>query len=266
MHIVVTGASSGIGLALARAFAADGTRMSLVARRVQVIEELRKELRGETQALQADLSAPGDPVGWLRRAEERFGPTDLLINNAGASYMEPIEGITDAQSRSLFQLNTLTPMAAIHHVLPAMLSRRAGTIVNVTSCAAFLPAPYLCHYNGTKAALANFSESLRIELNLKKSGVTVVTVYPGPIATPMGDRNWAQIEATLLTRLAMPTGDTATLSRLVVRAVQRRKARVIYPRFFLFNWWFPFLARWATERFAPPATGKKTPPLPGDLL
>ena len=95
------------------------------------------------------------------------------------------------------------PIAAVQHVLPGMLERGAGTIVNVASNAAFTPAPYFCHYTATKGALGNFSESLRMEL--KGSGVHVLTVYPGPVETPMADRNWEQLESTLSARLA-PVG------------------------------------------------------------
>ncbi|HYV48710.1 MAG TPA: SDR family NAD(P)-dependent oxidoreductase [Myxococcaceae bacterium] len=265
MHILVTGASSGIGLGIARAFDSAGNRITLVARRRALLDELRAQFKCETQAIDADLSRTDDQVGWLKRAEETFGPTEILVNNAGASLLEPIDGIDEARADPLFQINLHTPIRAIHHVLPAMLARRSGIIVNVASGAAFMPAPYLCHYSATKAGLGSFSESLRMELKLKRCGVHVLTVYPGPIQTPMGDRNWAQLEQSKLAHLLMPTGNTETLARLVLRAVQRRRPRVIYPRFFLVGWWFPGLVRWATETFAPPATGAKTPPLPGDL-
>jgi short-subunit dehydrogenase len=261
MHIVVTGASSGIGRELARAFDRPGNRISLVARRENLLAELRGELRAETCAVTADLSDARDPIGWLRRAEEAFGPTDVLINNAGTSYVEPVQGIDEARIRALFQINVHTPIAAIHHVLPAMLSRGRGTIVNVASNAAFSPAPYFCHYTATKGALGNFSESLRMEI--KRTGVHVVSVYPGPIRTPMGERNWGQLKPTLAAKIA-PEGDARALARLVLKAVERRRARVIYPRFYVLGWWLPGVGRWIAERFVPEATGAVTPPLDGD--
>jgi short-subunit dehydrogenase len=197
----------------------------------------------------------------VRRAEERFGPVDILVNNAGTSYIEPTAGVDEERVRRIFQINVHTPIAAVHHVLPGMLARRRGTIVNVASVAAFTHAPYLAHYHATKGALGNFSESLRLEL--RGTGIDVVTVYPGPIKTPMADRNWAQFKSTAATRAA-PIGDAKTLARLVLRAVDKRQPRVIYPRFYLLAWWLPWFSRWVTERFVPETTGAKTPPLAGD--
>src|SRR5688572_14245273 len=249
MHIVVTGASSGIGLALAKAFDAPGNTLSLVARRKGLLEKLQEEIRAPTHAIDADLAVAD--LGWLRRAEEAAGPADVLVNNAGVSYIEPIQGIDDERSRVLFQVNVHTPIAAIRHVLPGMRERGRGTIVNIASNAAFSPAPYVCHYCGAKAALGNYSESLRLEL--RGTGVNVLTVYPGPIDTPMAERNWAQLKTTAATRLA-PRGDTETMARLTLRAIERRKARVIYPRFYLLGWWLPGIGRWIAGRFVPEAT------------
>jgi short-subunit dehydrogenase len=194
MHVVVTGASSGIGREIAKAFDGRGHRISLVARRLALLEALGAEIYSETCAIKADLSDPADPIGWLREAEQRFGPVDVLVNNAGVSYVEPVQGIDRERIAKLFQVNVHVPIAAIHHVLPGMLERRSGVIVNIASNSAFTPAPYFCHYTASKGALGNFSESLRMEL--KGSGVHVLSVYPGPVETPMGDRNWEQLEQT----------------------------------------------------------------------
>ena len=262
MHVVVTGASSGIGREIAKAYDRAGHRLSLVARRLSLLEGLRAEIRTDTHAIRADLSDPADPIGWLRQAEEHFGPVDVLVNNAGVSYVEPVQGIDRERIATLFQVNVHVPIAAIHHVLPGMLARRSGVIVNIASNAAFSPAPYFCHYTASKGALGNFSESLRMEL--RKSGVHVLSVYPGPVETPMGDRNWGQLKQSASAKLA-PIGSAPVLARLVVDAVEARKPRVIYPRFYLLGWWFPSIGRWIAERFVPEATGAVTPPLPGDL-
>jgi short-subunit dehydrogenase len=263
VHIVITGASSGIGRDLARAFDAPGNSLSLVARRGSLLEELQRELRAPSEAIVADLADPADPIGWLLRAEARFGPVDVLVNNAGISYVEPVQGVEEARIKALFQVNVNAPIAAIHHVLPGMLARGAGAIVNVASVAGFAPAPYFCHYNATKAALGSFSESLRMEL--RRTGVHVVSVYPGPIETPMAERNYQQFQDSARARLA-PGGDTRTLARLVYRAVEDRAPRVIYPRFYYLAWWLPGIARFVAERLVPEVTGGPTPPLQGDLV
>jgi short-subunit dehydrogenase len=262
VHIVVTGASSGIGRDLAKVFDEPGHRLTLVARRQSLLEELQGEIEAPSEVVAADLGDAGDPIGWLERAEELQGPVDLLINNAGISYIEPTPGIDAARIAKLFQVNVHTPIAAIQHVLPSMLERKRGTIVNVASVAAFTVAPNMCHYHATKGALGNFSESLNIEL--MNAGVHVVSVYPGPIDTPMAERNYEQFKDSAAARRA-PTGDTVTLARLVHEAVNERKARVIYPRFYRLAWWFPGIARFVTKRALPEVTGGATPMMGGDL-
>jgi short-subunit dehydrogenase len=262
MHIVVTGASSGIGLEIAKAFGKSGNKLSLVARRLSLLEGLGAQIPAESFALRADLADPSDPIGWLRQAEERFGPVDVLVNNAGVSYVEPVQGIARERIDKLFQVNVHVPIAAIQHVLPGMLQRRAGIIVNIASNAGFTPAPYFCHYSASKGALGNFSESLRMEL--KHSGVHVLTVYPGPVDTPMADRNWDQLKQGAGARLA-PIGSAPVLAQRILSAIDARKARVIYPRFYALGWWFPSIGRFIAERFVPEATGAVTPLMGGDL-
>lgn len=261
MHVVVTGASSGIGRDLAQVFAVGGNTISLVARRRRELEQVEAELAVPAAAIDADLSDPRDPIGWLRRAEEANGPTDILINNAGVSYVEPTHQIDAERIRILFQVNTHVPIAAIQHVLPAMLERRAGTIVNIASVAAFTYAPYFTHYHASKGALGNFSESLRMEL--AGTGVSVISIYPGPIRTPMGERNFDRFADAGRMR-KVPTGDTRTLARLVFRAVERNQPRVIYPRFYRIAWLFPWLARFVSGRATWNVKRDVTPTTDGD--
>ncbi|MDP6932397.1 MAG: SDR family NAD(P)-dependent oxidoreductase, partial [Myxococcota bacterium] len=209
-----------------------------------------------SEVVVADLSDTDDPTGWLREAEARLGPTDILVNNAGVSFVEPVHGIDAERMAWKFQINLHTPIAAMHHVMEHMLERGEGTIVNIGSVSSFAPRPYFCHYTATKGALANFSEALRMEL--KSKGVHVLTVYPGPVSTPMGERNFDQFEDPGAARKA-PTGDTGTLARLVLEAIDRKRARVIYPGFYKLGWWFPTLNRYLSEYLTPTISGRKTP-------
>ncbi|MDP6932398.1 MAG: SDR family NAD(P)-dependent oxidoreductase [Myxococcota bacterium] len=251
-HVVVTGASSGIGMGIARAFDRPGYRVSLVARREELLRELQGELKTESEVVVADLNDPEDPTRWLREAEAALGPTDILVNNAGMSYVEPTPGISAERIARIFQLNLMTPIAAMHHVMEHMLERGEGTIVNVASNIAFQPAPYFNHYAATKGGLANFSEALRMEL--KGTGVHVVTVYPGPVQTPMGDHNWGLVGSPVL-RMLSPYGNTRALARLVLRAVEKRRARLIYPRFYALGWFLPSIGRFVAEFALPEITG-----------
>jgi short-subunit dehydrogenase len=252
-HVVVTGASSGIGRGIAKAFDQPGYKLSLVARREALLQELQGELNTQSEVVVADLNNAGDPIGWLRAAEEALGPTDVLVNNAGVSFVEPTPGISAERIQKIFQLNVHTPIASIHHVMDHMLARGAGTIVNIASNIAFQPTPFFTHYAATKGALANFSEALRMEL--KGTGLHVLTVYPGPVQTPMGDHNWDLVGSPLLKWLT-PYGNTTTLGHLVLKAVKKRRKRIVYPRFYALGWWLPGIGRIVAEYAMPKISGE----------
>lgn len=253
MHVAITGASAGIGEGLARAWAARGASITLVARRRDRLEQIAREIEGEgkgkTFVFAADLAAPEKATAWIEPAEQALGPIDVLVNNAGVQHIEPTDLAVPEKGEELLRLNVFTPMRLTRAVLPGMLARRSGTIVDVSSMAALAPMPGMFYYNAAKGALANASEGLRGEL--RGTGVHVVTVYPGPVDTDMGRAGYTKYEPTLATRLS-PLGTTEALARLVLRAVDRKQARVIYPRSYAIALWFPRLARWFTGRFSPP--------------
>ena len=254
-HIVITGASSGIGRGIAKAFDLPGYKLSLVARREALLRELQSELDSQSEVVVADLNNASNPTGWLRAAEETLGPTDVLVNNAGMSYVEPTPEVSAERIAKIFQLNVHTPIASIHHVMEYMLKRGSGTIVNIASNIAFQPTPYFSHYTATKGALANFSEALRMEL--KGTGVHVLTIYPGPVQTPMGDHNWDLVGSRLL-KMLTPYGNTKTLGNLVRRAVEKRRKRIVYPRFYALGWWLPGIGRTIVEYAMPKVSTPET--------
>lgn len=271
MHVVITGASSGIGEALAREYAKAGASLTLVARRRAVLEQLAAELGVPCHVVGADLGAPdsapnapdtddvdaaalggGAPsdatVAWLAEAEARLGPVDVLINNAGIQNVAPFGALPLELDESLLRLNLLAPLRLMRAVLPAMRARRSGCVVNIASVAAFSTLRGMAYYNASKSALAAASETLRAEL--RRSGVHVLTVYPGPVHTPLAEAALDVYErATLATRA--PTGTAPVLARKIRRAAARRRARVIYPAIYRTTWWFEGLSRWFTDRFAP---------------
>lgn len=263
MHIVVTGASSGIGRAIAEKFDTPGNKISLVARRLSLLDEFRSQLKCESVSIKADLADPNNHFSWIALAEEAFGPIDILVNNAGVSYVEPAQQIDQQRIDKLFEVNVRTPILAIQRVLPKMLERNFGCIINVASNAAFSPAPYFSHYSASKGALGNFSESLRMEL--KNTPVQILTVYPGPVETDMGDRNWQMLENYQWIKRFSPIGKSEVLADKVVRAVGTSKKRIIYPAFYMLNWHLPILGWLTSEYFFPKAKGSMTPPMPGDL-
>ncbi|MBT9560682.1 MAG: SDR family NAD(P)-dependent oxidoreductase [Myxococcales bacterium] len=251
-HVLVTGASSGIGEALARDYARAGHRVTVVARRLDLLEALAAGFPGTMQPLRADLSEPSNAEEVVTRAAATFGPVDVLLNNAGAQIVGAFEGVAPEDGEMTLRLNLLTPLRLIHAVLPAMRARGAGAIVNIASVAGLVPTPGMAHYCASKAGLAFASESLRSEL--RGSGIVVVTVYPGPVETAMmrAAVDKLKSETTLADR--MPAGDVDTLSALVRAAVTRRQARVIYPKVYGATRWFGPMAAAITGRFTPVPT------------
>lgn len=122
--------------------------------------------------------------------------------------------------------------------------------MDIASMAALAPTPGMLFYNAAKGGLAGASEGLRAEA--ARSGVHVVTVYPGPVKSAMEASGRAAYEETRLVKLLTPTGDPDALARLVLSAVERKRARVIYPRLNVFARWFPGTARWLIDTFTPP--------------
>lgn len=247
-HAFITGASSGIGDALAREYARQGWDLTLVARRVERLEALAKELDTKVLVLPADLSDWKKCANLIKRAEAELGPVDALINNAGAQYVERASGVSPERLDMLWGLNVMTPMHLMHAVLGPMEARGTGYIVNVASMAAITPTPGMCHYNGTKAGLAATSESLRVEVGPK--GVHVLTVHPGPVESEMETAARQKLKASMVAR-HVPTGTPEVLAKRVYQAMSRRKDRVVYPAVYGLARYTRITSQWFTNTFAP---------------
>jgi short-subunit dehydrogenase len=226
--------------------------VTLVARRKDRLDALASDLRASStrQALvfARDLALVETATDWVAEAEAALGPIDVLVNNAGIQIIEPAETMDVARGEELLRLNVHAPLRLTRAVLPGMLARQSGCIVDIASMAAITPAPGMYYYNASKAALAVASEGLRAEL--RGTGVHVLTVYPGPVDTELGQRGFERYEPSLTTKW-LPVGTAPELARLVRRAVLRRSARLTYPRSYAVAQWFPTLARWFTGRFSP---------------
>lgn len=180
---IVTGASSGIGLATARALTARGARVALVARSTQALNDLATTLPGSL-AVTADMT----DFDGIRRAvadvHRHFGRIDGLVNNAGRSYAASVEEIDPALFDEIFHLNVLGPIVAMQAVIPILRRAGAGSIVNVNSGTAFMAVPQYSVYSSSKRALMGFSLTARAEL--AHDGIMVSEVYPFITATNFG--------------------------------------------------------------------------------
>lgn len=248
MHILLTGASSGIGEDLAKAFARSGHSVTIVARRQAELERVARECGpgAKIHIIAADLSERAAVSTITAHAEDKLGPVDVLINNAGMEIVGRTEAQDPAQLDKLLHLNLITPLFLIRSMLPKLIER-GGIIVNVTSVAGFVHPPFQSWYSATKAGLSAASNSLRAEL--RGSSVRVITVYPGPIRTPMGDRA-ASSYAT--PPPALPWGKSDEMALRIVKAVERgHSTSIVYPRFYWISKVFSGFSQAITNAFAP---------------
>ncbi len=182
---LITGASGGIGLELARLCARGGHDVILVARNAPKLEELAKYLGGmynvRTEVIVADLEDPEAPQAILEEVERRGLGVDALINNAGFGDWG-LFGRADLEKQlAMVQVNIVALMILTRLVLPRMVSQRKGRILNVASTAAFQPGPLMATYYASKAFVLSFSEALSNEF--KGTGITVTALCPGPTST-----------------------------------------------------------------------------------
>jgi len=212
MTALITGASSGIGLELARVFAENGHDLVIVARSEGKLQALAGELQARgvrVHVIASDLSADGAAGIVARRVGDLGVAVDVLVNNAGYGVYGPfLETSLDAEL-AMIHLNIIALTELTKRLLPAMVARKRGRILNVASTAAFLPGPLMAVYYATKAYVLSFSEAIANEL--AGTGVTVTILAPGPTAS--GFQAAASLEESKLV-----AGKTLPTSREVARA------------------------------------------------
>ena len=247
MRIFLTGASSGLGEALARHYASSGTVLGLVARRSERLHALAGSLPGTCAVYPIDVADSAALAGAANDFLARFGAPDLVIANAGISVGTSGEVAADAQKlQRVLQVNVVGLAATLGAFAPAMRSAGRGTLAGIASVAGFRGLPGAGAYSASKAAAINWLESLRVELS--GSGVSVVTVCPGYIATPM----------TQVNRYPMPfllPADEA--ARRIARAIAaKRRVAVIPWQMALVSLAMRAMPGWLFERLAARAPRK----------
>jgi hypothetical protein len=189
VNVFITGASSGIGEALAREFAARGARLGLVARRTEALQALAATLPGQRHLVYGvDVTDTEAIVAAGHAFDEAVGGADIVIANAGISIGVKTEHYEDlAQFRRVFETNVFSMPATFHPFLAPMKARRRGTLVGIASVAGIRGLPGSEAYCASKSAVITYCESLRVDL--AKHDVKVVTISPGFIRTPLTAKN-----------------------------------------------------------------------------
>jgi uncharacterized protein len=180
-RVLITGASRGIGTALARAFRRAGATVALVARTEDTLKKLANELGGTAHA--ADLSDPAQVATLFADIEDEAGPVDVLVNNAGEVVVAGFTAVHADDLRRVTQVNYLAAAELCRQAIPRMLQRNGGHIVNVSSMVGSTTIPGLVAYSASKAALSHFTAGLRADLRGLPISTTLVQL--GPIPTDM---------------------------------------------------------------------------------
>lgn len=254
---IITGASSGIGWALAHTLAAEGCKVGLVARRREQLAALAAEIEkngGTTAFAVADVAEREQTVAAIREIAVRLGPVDLLIANAGVGAPTTVEPFNVGDIEKMFRVNVLGVVYSLEAVLPQMLERRRGHVAAISSLAAYAGLPGESGYTASKAAVNVFMDGLRIQLRGK--GIAVTTICPGFVKTPMTEVNEFKMPWLL-------SADAA--ARRIVAALKRKRKIYNFPwqmsLFMKFARWAP---DWLVERMM--HTYNEKPPFPKNSL
>jgi NADP-dependent 3-hydroxy acid dehydrogenase YdfG len=218
---VITGASSGIGEATARALAADGHRVALLARRAERIQALASELGTGAIAIEADVTERDSLVAAAQRVEDELGGADILVNNAGVMLTAPFTSDQREEHRRMVETNLLGAMTATEVFLDQLRAGNGGDLVNVSSVAGRVAPAGFAAYAATKWGMNGWSEALRVEL---QPDIRVTVVEPGAIGTELSDHIThaeSQRAAKEVLDWSIPPSDIADVIAFAVSRPQR---------------------------------------------
>lgn len=217
----LTGASSGIGEALAYELARRGAKVAMTARRGEVLEQIAERIReqgGEAWSFPGNVTDVAEMKRVVESIESAVAPIDLAIPNAGTHIFTVPENFNSAEYLSIMQLNFGGILFCIEAVLPRMLERGRGYLAPVASLAGYRGLPRAAAYGASKAAAIHFLESIRFHLKLK--GITVSIVNPGFVKTPLTDKNDFKMPFLV---------DAERAARIICRGIERGKREIAFP-------------------------------------
>ncbi len=251
--ILISGASSGIGATIARMAARQGFNLAITARRIERLEAVQEECKPygvRVLPIQADLAEWEQVQLVAQRAQAYFGGVDVLINNAGfgkLNWLEALDG--EKEIASQIRVNLIAAIQLTRLILPSMIERRRGQIINIASIASLIATPTYSVYAASKFGLHGFTEALRREVAIY--GIRVCGVYPGGVETEFGEKAGIQRKSRVQTphwmRLTAEQVAFATL-----RLIKRPRRQVILPAYLSGVVWlnrlFPALVDWLIQK------------------
>jgi 3-hydroxybutyrate dehydrogenase len=229
---LVTGSTSGIGLAIARAMGAEGANVVLngfgeKAAIDDMVNDIREASGAEAMHIAADMARPEEIAAMMRQAEERFGAVDVLVNNAGIQHVSPVEDFPVDKWNAIIAINLNSAFHTIRAALPQMKRRGWGRIINTASAHALVASPFKSAYVAAKHGIAGLTKTVALET--ARNGITVNAICPGYVWTPLVER---QIPDTAKARgmseeevkqdvilAAQPTKDFVTVDEVAALAV-----------------------------------------------
>ncbi len=254
--VLITGASSGFGADAAHLFAQEGAKVILAARRLERLQELVEEIQakgGEALALPVDVTNLAEVKRMVQNARETYGNIDILFNNAGFGRLDWLENLDmERDIETQIAVNLTGLIQVTHAILPAMLQRGEGHIINMASVASYTAAPLYSVYAATKFGVRGFTDALRREV--KHHGIHVSGIYPGPAKTEFGDHTGDNVikKSTKLPKWMEMTSEY--VARQVIKTAKHPRRKLVIPRWFNFVIWlnhhFPLASDWLQSRFA----------------
>jgi short-subunit dehydrogenase len=248
--VLITGASSGFGADAARLFAREGSIVVLAARRMDRLQALMDEIRsqgGEALAVPVDVSDRDEIELMVKSILDVYGRIDVLFNNAGFGRLDWLENLNpDRDIATQIEVNLSGLIQVTRAVLPSMLARRTGTIINMSSVAGLIAAPLYTIYSATKYGVRGFTDALRREV--APFGIKVCGIYPGPAATEFGQHTGTSPAKTSLKLPKWLSMSSAYVARRTVGLARRPRRSLVIPWYYriiiAFDTLFPGLVDW----------------------
>lgn len=254
--VLITGASSGFGKDAARLFAAEGCKVVLAARRLEKLQSLAAEIQeqgGEAIAIPVDVNQSAEIEVMVQSVLDLYGQIDILFNNAGFGAVDWFENLEpERHIETLIRVNLIGTMLVTRAVLPDMLDRGSGHIINMASVAGLIASPLISTYSASKYGVRAFTDSLRREV--APLGIKVSGIYPGPAETEFGTHLKQKRTREKINRIIDLRLTSEYVARRVVDLAKRPRRSLVIPWWFriitTFDTIFPVVVDWILYYFA----------------